>query len=119
MKYERMETITYKDKEYVLRFGWGAQYFFEAMQGTDEQGRTKPFNPTRTWDLHRMLYASLAAYNRETWDESLDDFLAELEAMCPQDVKRWMERLVGEIAAWSESLQTGQPADKKKAAPAP
>lgn len=114
----KMETITYKGRDYALRFGWGAQYLYEAMQGVEADGHVRPFNPNSVWDLHRMLYAALTAYNRETFTDDFAAFVAELEAR-PADARRWTERLVGEIAAWGESLRTGQPPEGKKKADAP
>lgn len=109
-----MDTITYKGREYRLTFSWGAQYLFEAMQAG--AGEARPFDPSRLWDVHRMLFATLRAANHEAWEEDFDAFLAELEAHPTQAVS-WTRALVSEIGRWGEALRSGvETAGKKKAA---
>lgn len=109
-----MDVLTYKGKEYKLHFGWRAQYLFEAMQEAQRPGeRPAPFDPSKLWDLHRMLYCALRASNGEEWSEDLEDFIDELEAH-PEQARAWAIKLALEINAWGEALTTGMPDGKKK-----
>lgn len=108
-----MEIITYKGKEYKLRFGWRAQYLFEATRGEDERGHVAVFNPSKLLDVHTMLFCALRATNGEAWTESFEAFIDELDAR-PAEASSWAHKLLVEMAAWGETLRTGSPDGKKK-----
>lgn len=109
-----MDVLIYKGKEYKLRFGWRAQYMFEAMQEALRPGETPaPFDPGKLWDLHRMLFCTLRASNLDTFTDDLEAFVDEMEAH-PEQAKAWAIKLALEMKAWAEAMNTGLPEDKKK-----
>ena len=111
-----MTTITYKGEEYALRFGWRAQYYYEAMQEASGE-KPRPFDAGRVWDQHRMLFCALRASNGEKWAEDFDTFQSEMEVH-PASAVSWVRSLLEEMAAWGEGVTTGRTAGGKKKAAA-
>lgn len=105
-----MKKITYKGKELLLRFSWGAQYIYEAARGAGSAG----FDATRTFDVHCMLWAALQAANGDAFTDDFDAFVAELDEH-PGEARTWSVALLEAMAAWGKELTAAAPeCDKKK-----